>query len=89
MGIHDVRKILRKRIVGWLDDWMNDKDVCRKAPATLGLLNNKVRLYCSVNWRIELHIRISLQGSGSVCFYETIEWLKQTISLHWKTGLID
>ena len=72
---------------GWMNEWMNDKAVCRTAMSTPGLLIITVRLYYSVNWRIELHIKISLQSSGSVCFYETVEWLKHTIILHYKATL--
>ena len=72
---------------GWMNEWMNDKAACRTAMATPGLLIITVILYYSVNWRIELHIKISLQSSGSVCFYETVEWLKHTIILHYKATL--
>ena len=38
-GSEDVLKTLRKRINDWLSESVSDKGVCRKKPATPGLLN--------------------------------------------------
>ena len=39
LGIESVLMILNKRITQWMNQWISDKDVCRTAPATPGLLS--------------------------------------------------
>ena len=39
LGIDSILKILNKKITQWMNEWMSEKSVCRRAPATQSLLN--------------------------------------------------